>query len=37
MLLSDKQISITFSQSYGHVYVKCEKVDYALNSFERIV
>ena len=34
---SDKQISITFSQSDGHVYIKNERVDYALNSFERIV
>lgn len=34
---SDNKISISFSQSDGHVYVKSEKVDYALNSFERIV
>lgn len=33
----EKQISISFSQSDGHVFVKSEKVDYALNSFERIV
>lgn len=33
----EKQISVSFSQSDGHVFVKSEKVDYALNSFERIV
>lgn len=34
---SDKVISVTFSQSDGHIYIKNERVDYALNSFERIV
>ena len=34
---SDRQISISFSQSNGHIYVKSEPVDYSLNSFERIV
>lgn len=34
---SDRQISISFSQSNGHIYVKSESVDYSLNSFERIV
>lgn len=33
----DKQISVSFSQSDGHIYIKSEKVDYALNSFDRIV
>ena len=33
----DRQISISFSQSDGHVFVKSEKIDYALNSFDRIV
>ena len=34
---SERQISISFSQSEGHLYVKNENIDYALNSFERIV
>lgn len=34
---SERQISISFSQSDGHIYIKNEKVDYSLNSFERIV
>lgn len=34
---SDNKISVSFSQSDGHLYIKNEKVDYALNSFERIV
>ena len=34
---SEKQISICFSQSDGHIYIKNEEVDYALNSFDRIV
>lgn len=33
----ENKLSISFSQSDGHVFVKSEKVDYALNSFERIV
>ena len=31
------QISMSFTQNDGHVYVKSEKVDYALNYFDRIV
>jgi ABC-type glycerol-3-phosphate transport system substrate-binding protein len=34
---SENKISMSFSQSDGHLYIKNEKVDYALNSFERIV
>lgn len=34
---SDNKISMSFSQSDGHLYIKNEKVDYSLNSFERIV
>ena len=34
---SENKISISFSQSDGHVFIKSEKVDYSLNSFERIV
>ena len=34
---SENKISISFSQSDGHLYIKNEKVDYSLNSFERIV
>lgn len=33
----DRQISIQFSQSDGDVYVKNERVNYALNTFDRIV
>lgn len=33
----ERQISISFSQAEGHVYIKTERVDYALNSFNRIV
>lgn len=34
---SENKISMSFSQSEGHLYIKNEKVDYSLNSFERIV
>ena len=34
---SERQISICFSQSDGHIFIKNENVDFALNSFERIV
>lgn len=34
---SERVLSITFSQSDGHIYIKNERVDYALNSFERVV
>ena len=33
----DKQINIQFSQNDGDVFVKNEKVNYALNTFDRIV
>lgn len=33
----EKLISLSFTQQGGHIYIKSEKVDYALNSFDRIV